>query len=72
MKSKTLQNMGNIIINWTPVKFKKLRTAYDKALNNNVKIFTFEGHEFVTAYAKYLIEHLTNKFNDKATTRTGE
>lgn len=39
--------------------FKK---SYELALENNLEIFTFNGHEFLTSYAKYLIEYLESKF----------
>jgi len=36
----------------------RLQKAYDKALVEKKDMFVFEGHEFVTKYAKYVLEYL--------------
>lgn len=54
------------IINWTPDTLARFKRAYAKALKDDVPTFTFEGNEFVVGYAKYLIEYLEGKFNDRA------
>lgn len=46
--------MGNIIINL-------LKIAYNKAVKDNKDTFIFNGREFVTKYAKYLIEYAEDK-----------
>lgn len=46
-------------------KYQRLRKAYDTAVAEYKDQFTFEGHELVTAYAKYLLEYLGNQFGDK-------
>lgn len=42
----------------------RLKFTYSNAVKNHQDQFTFEGNEFVTSYARYLIEyleqHLTN------------
>ena len=43
--------------------FKNLKQEYRKAVQNNKEIFVFQGHELLTAYAKYVIEYLTIKMN---------
>ena len=43
---------------FTAEKVKALRRAYVHAVDTNQKQFTFEGNEYVTGYAKYLLEYL--------------
>ncbi len=43
------------------VKFKELKNAYKKAVEDNAKTFIIEGHELVVGYAKYLIEYCEMK-----------
>lgn len=40
----------------------RLQKAYDKALVEKKDVFIFEGHEFVTKYAKYVLEYLNTAF----------
>jgi len=40
---------------------ERLRRAYEKAVNDNEAMFTFEDNEYVTNYAKYLLEYLDMK-----------
>lgn len=40
---------------------ERLRKAYVKAVDENAEQFTFEGNEYVTNYAKYLLEYLDMK-----------
>lgn len=49
-------------ITFTPELLDKLRNTYNQAVADNQNEFVFEGHPFVTGYAKYLIEHLENVF----------
>lgn len=37
---------------------ERLRKAYQAAVDAKQEVFTFEGHDLVTAYAKYLLEYL--------------
>ena len=43
-------------------KYLKLEKAYKKAVSDNEEIFIFEKQEYVTGYAKYLIEYLKKQF----------
>ena len=36
----------------------RLKTAYNRAVENKVKTFMFENNQYLVDYAKYLIEHL--------------
>jgi hypothetical protein len=47
---------------WTKHKLKEIKKAYAKALELKQESFFFEGNEFVTEYAKYLIEYLEPQF----------
>ena len=46
---------------------QRLKLKYEDALENNELMFTFEGSELLTSYAKYLIEYAEMKFKDKST-----
>jgi len=39
-------------------RLKRLQHAYDAAVADHQVQFTFEGDEYLVAYAKYLIEYL--------------
>ncbi len=39
-------------------KTESLRKAYDVSIRSNFKSFQFEGNEYLTAYAGYLLEYL--------------
>lgn len=51
-------------VNFTTSKFKLFRDAYEQALVNGQERFRFEGDEYVMDYAKYLIEYLSEKFEE--------
>lgn len=36
--------------------------AYQRAKDNNQEVFTFNNHEFVVGYAKYMIDYLSKQF----------
>ena len=55
------ENMSKVI-NWTPEKLAKFKKAYKEAETGKKESFIFGGDEFVTGYAKYLIQHLENEF----------
>ena len=40
------------------VKAERLQLRYNEAVANNEEQFVFEGHELLTAYAKYLLQFL--------------
>lgn len=52
-------------VNWTPVKLIRFQKAYREARETNRDSFVFEGNEFVTLYAKYLIEYLESVFEQR-------
>lgn len=43
---------------FTPILIRKFRAAYNSAKKANEESFVFEGHEFLVAYAKYLLQYL--------------
>lgn len=43
-------------------KLKRLKHVYEKAIELQQDSFWFEGNEYLTSYAKYLIEYLETKF----------
>lgn len=49
-------------MDFTFEKFAKLKRTYRKAVDENKTQFTFEGHELLVSYAKYLIEYLETRF----------
>lgn len=57
-------------IEFDRTKYNRLQKAYERAVVQGLDVFTFEGKEFVTSYAKYLLEYLKNHFdgrNEKTT-----
>lgn len=50
-------------IEWTRPKLERLKKAYRSAVDDKLKIFEFEGHEFIPGYAKYLIEYLEGRLS---------
>lgn len=50
------------MIEWTRPKYKALGRAYNAAVTAGLITFTFDGDEYVTGYAKYLLEYLKEKF----------
>jgi len=49
-------------LSFDKVTYQRLKTEYKKSVDNNIEMFIFDGHELLTAYAKYLIEYLESKF----------
>ena len=45
-------------------KYLRLKIEYDASIRNNKRIFYFEGHQLLTAYAKYLLDYLKPKFEN--------
>ena len=45
-------------IAWDRPKLTRLKHAIAKAKRNRLEVFTFEDHEYLVAYAKYLIDYL--------------
>lgn len=44
--------------------FQKFKKAYEKAVSQGEKVFVFDGREYLTNYAKYLIEFLKQRFEN--------
>jgi hypothetical protein len=49
-------------VSFTPESFKKFKLKYKSAVENNQEMFVFEGNDFLTSYAKYVIEYIKTKF----------
>ena len=43
-------------------EYQNLKIEYEKAIKENKIQFTFQDKLFLTGYAKYLLEHLKDKF----------
>ena len=41
----------------TPKFYHNLKKQYEKAVEKGEEQFTFEGNEYLTAYAKYLLQY---------------
>jgi len=60
--NETLDKQGSIL--WDRPMLERFKTTYNHVKASGETIgyapdsFTFEGHEFVPGYAKYLIEYL--------------
>lgn len=39
-------------------KFKRLKERYEQAVKSGEEKFIFDGEEYLTAYAKYLVAYL--------------
>ena len=50
--------MSQTTISFTKQKKEALRSKYHEAVKAGVETFTFEGHELVVGYAKYLLMFL--------------
>jgi len=55
----------NNYITFDYTTLQQFKKAYKKATKELKTIFTFEGNEFDTGYAKYLIEYLEMNLNKK-------
>lgn len=42
--------------------YKNFKKEYNSAVENNQEMFVFEDYEYLTSYAKYVIEYLKTKF----------
>lgn len=43
-------------------KAKQFRKIYNRAFLLNKQKFSFEGHMFLTSYAKYVLQYVESKF----------
>ena len=55
-----MRNTNNININ-----INKLQKKYDNAVKNKIDVFTYDGAEILTSYAKYLLEYLKIEQNNE-------
>jgi hypothetical protein len=53
-----LEAIDSNAVEFTPRKREQLRAAYNEARDAGEDVFVFEGREYVTDYAKYLLEYL--------------
>jgi len=49
-------------ITWDIHKLAQFKVARDNAIKAGKDVFSFEGHEVLVSYAKYLIEYLDAYF----------
>lgn len=49
-------------ITWTKPMLLRFKESYGQAVGERREDFTFDGHLFVTNYARYLIQYLEGKF----------
>lgn len=49
-------------VTFTREKFKKFKKAYNACKQAQRQSFTFEGHEVLADYARYMLEYLENEF----------
>jgi hypothetical protein len=48
------------VIHFNMEKKRQFQVAWETAVVNGEDQFDFDGHPFLTSYAKYLVEHLNN------------
>lgn len=51
------------VVEWTEGKLREFKTVYLTAYDAGYEEFMFEGHLYVSGYAKYLIQYLDNYFS---------
>ena len=49
-------------VSFNELQYEGFKKEYENAVQNNIQMFIFEGNEYLTGYAKYLIEYLKLKF----------
>lgn len=58
-----LQVKERLIMDFDINRLQRLKVAYSEAQDRHLPNFNFEGQDFVTGFAKYVIEYLEAKFN---------
>ena len=53
------------VLNLSKADLERLKTAYRRAVDAGETQFTFDGHELVVSYAKYLIEYVEGQLKRK-------
>lgn len=61
-RRKRTRARKNPDVTFTRDKLRKLILVYNKAMKEGKTEFTFEGNQYLVAYAKYLIEYLQTQF----------
>jgi hypothetical protein len=57
METTTMKHRTNTI-NFTKESFERFKRDYAYAKAEGFEAFTFEGHEILVAYAKYMIQYI--------------
>lgn len=52
------------VITWTEPMRERLRKRYKQAERDYESAFEFDGHQYLTHYAKYLLEYLDMKMGN--------
>jgi hypothetical protein len=53
---------GMTTASWNKARLARFENSYNAARARNADAFEFDGHEFITSYAKYLIRYLHDEF----------
>lgn len=48
-------------VTFTAAKLQAFKVAYREAVHAGMESFVFQGREYLTRYAKYVIEHLEGR-----------
>jgi len=64
-QNQTKQEFERHMVSFNPAKFKRLRKRWAQAVANKEEVFKFEGNEYLTTYAYYLLEHLKTVFKGR-------
>jgi hypothetical protein len=51
-------------ISFNQINYQRFKKDYQTAVKNRVEVFIFQECEFLTAYAKYVIEYLKPNFEN--------
>ena len=60
-------NLGGKTVVFTEESIKRFEQTYDEANVKHVDRFVFDGNEYVTGYAVYLLEYLKDIFDEEVT-----
>lgn len=66
-----MENIESKMVSFDKTKLAEFKIAFNEAKKQNEHYFMFDGHEWFLGYAKYAIEFLENKFNQKNLTDDG-
>lgn len=51
-------------LSFDALSYHRFKREYQNSVKNNIEVFVFDGHELLTAYAKYVIEFLKPNFEN--------